>query len=90
MSEKLTKAQRDRLRTIVSYTPSKQWPHAAYWETSRTDQSLARRGLVERIRHETVLGGGASASKLKVVWNLCRITDAGREALRLAKGDQSQ
>lgn len=76
----LTRRQRDRLETIKGYVPSAQWPHPAFWKDSRTDISLVRRGLVERIDYTTKLGG-PSVAGFSATWHLCKITEAGRLAL---------
>lgn len=78
---KLTKAQRDRLAEIASFKQG-EWPHAAFWPHSRTDQSLVKRGLVHRIEHRKKLGGiETPMGGISVTWHLCDLTPTGRSAL---------
>jgi hypothetical protein len=71
MSGKLSAMQTQRLRHIAL---SRLRPAA--WFSSPTDKSLLRRGLIERCDHTQQL-----ATNVKFVTYLCRLTDAGREAL---------
>lgn len=83
---KLTEKQRSRLCDIGKFQPGRDFPYPAYWKDSPTDRSLVRRGLIERVEYEKPLGGTGAMSGIKAIWDLCKITPAGRRALDEVQG----
>lgn len=78
---RLSAAQIRQLRRIAEYVPSENWPYAGYFDTI-TERSLVRRGLIERVTHVSPLDGNSSMARIHVTWHMCRLTEAGRAAIR--------